>query len=276
MKNIFDLYEENATPANTTGMGNPIPASEECNGSEPLVGKKKAKCKKEKIDEASVLDIENTISQGSEYYIELYDFIKYLIDSYNQLKRVGKTLVFEEVVDDMIKTKVISKESNGTYAIDITNMEKLQENRILNHNFGWFFSDKKFPKFVKKIKFINTEDTLAAATGLNVLFDMKNIPFDIEVYENTTSLGYVNIFTNKDDVKFKDILCDTVKFKSPSLKSISATNISAEMFVADWCKRLENINVKFNNVVKIVLPESYLKNQFMKYGASENTVITIQ
>ena len=80
MKNIFDLYtagivddslyEENATPANTMGIGNPMPATENTPGSEPLVPAKKckkAKCKKEKIDEASILDIEGAIKSGDEY-----------------------------------------------------------------------------------------------------------------------------------------------------------------------------------------------------------------
>lgn len=79
MKSIIDFYEcgLNATPTNTMGMGNPMPATENTPGSEPLIPAKKckkAKCKKEKIDEASILDIEGNMQIGDDFL----NFAEYL------------------------------------------------------------------------------------------------------------------------------------------------------------------------------------------------------
>lgn len=52
MKNLKDyiedssISEECATPSNTVGMGNPTPASEDCDGTEPVVVNKKKTTKK--------------------------------------------------------------------------------------------------------------------------------------------------------------------------------------------------------------------------------------
>ena len=94
MKDIFDLYEDGgicATPANTMGMGNPMPAGVSADGigSEPLVGKtakaKKEKSKKEikdrKLSDAneSILDdIDATIDAGS----DLVKFIDWYVGQY--------------------------------------------------------------------------------------------------------------------------------------------------------------------------------------------------
>ena len=84
MKHIIDFYENEivATPANTSGMGNPMPATDNTAGSEPLVGKrcKKAKCKKEKISEASILDIDGTLAE-TDAAICIIDYVKFLAAS---------------------------------------------------------------------------------------------------------------------------------------------------------------------------------------------------
>lgn len=54
MKYLYDIYEDGAitaTPGNTTGMGNPLPPSEEP-GTEPMCGKAKCKRKKKKVEES--------------------------------------------------------------------------------------------------------------------------------------------------------------------------------------------------------------------------------
>ena len=88
MKNIIDFYEcgINATPANTMGMGNPCAPTDTTVGSEPLVPNcKKGKCKKEKakksekIEEASILDIEGNMQIGDDFL----NFAEYFVNSYN-------------------------------------------------------------------------------------------------------------------------------------------------------------------------------------------------
>lgn len=63
MKHLIDYIEECgegcATPGNTMGMGNPMPPTEEAQGSEPLCGKCKKEKKKKKVTE-SILDTDNS------------------------------------------------------------------------------------------------------------------------------------------------------------------------------------------------------------------------
>ena len=73
MKSIADIYNENAevtaTPANTTGMGNPMPPTETNPGSEPLTGKCKKECKKKKfkkcVKEGLLSGQDNVLNQGN-------------------------------------------------------------------------------------------------------------------------------------------------------------------------------------------------------------------
>ena len=80
MKSLIQYLREmegGATPGNTLGMGNPVPATTTTMGTEPLVIKK---CKKKKIKE-SILDDENELEnlEGN-----IKDIIKqFLNDNYN-------------------------------------------------------------------------------------------------------------------------------------------------------------------------------------------------
>ena len=116
MKNIIDFYEcglNAGTPANTLGMGNPMPATDTTLGSEPLIPAKKCKntkCKKEKIDEASLLgDIEDTIQAGddvvefAQWFLEatiegfsFTDSAKLKIDFDDYLPKIIDNLKFDE------------------------------------------------------------------------------------------------------------------------------------------------------------------------------------
>lgn len=63
MKRLIDYIEECgegcSTPGNTMGMGNPMPPTEEAQGSEPLCGKCKKEKKKKKVTE-SILDTDDS------------------------------------------------------------------------------------------------------------------------------------------------------------------------------------------------------------------------
>ena len=117
MKNIIDFYEcgINATPANTMGMGNPCAPTDTTVGSEPLVPNcKKGKCKKEKakktekIEEASLLDIEGSMTEGDNIINVLLEYAKHLADFAKQYENFSYT--DEEILEltmNAINSKIL-------------------------------------------------------------------------------------------------------------------------------------------------------------------------
>ena len=126
MKSILDFYEcgLNATLANTMGMGNPMPATENTPGSEPLVPSKKckkAKYEKEKIDESSILDIEGTIKDGNNT-VCIIDYIKFLAES-KRLERYDESDI-NDVINYCLKYNVLVCNKPGEIVCDYSNLEK--------------------------------------------------------------------------------------------------------------------------------------------------------
>jgi hypothetical protein len=86
MKTLYAYIQEMdgcATPGNTMGMGNPMPADIGVQGTEPLVGKKKKKCCK-KVKESLLDDLDTIDSNISDNIVK--DIAKYIKQNYYPCK----------------------------------------------------------------------------------------------------------------------------------------------------------------------------------------------
>ena len=273
MKNIFDLYEENATPANTMGMGNPIPATENTPGSEPLVPAKKckkAKCKKEKIDEASILDIEGNMQIGDDFL----NFAEYFVNSYNAFiihssKRVKDV---ETEALNLIKNGII-KLGNNSAIIDVkllTNGYDMEWHNLYPMYIGLLAN---CPKTIKKIVFINVTRDINTPT----IHVESNVNFDIEAYsDDNNTPGELVIMCKEPKLKLKNIICGKLILISATMKTLSFNTISANEINFDNITSLSTFDGKFNGVKKILLTDNFIKNYFNQFGVSNDVQIIIK
>ena len=252
MKNIFDFYENTSTPANTTGMGNPMPASEDCNGSEPLAGKKKAKCKKEKekISEASILDIEGTLSDNG----ELLEFAKWMTDSYYEFFKITGTSTKvnrDELFSGILK--VVQSSSKGVFEFDCYKAFEILPNDYWTSRI--FITEKGFPKTIKEIKFINFKyDGIKICSLTN---DLSKIKFRV-FKDSGNTLGEINFVfwgkMSKKNVKLGKIECDKFKFEGKDVESLALTNGSIYLSVdVSNCETLKSIIGRFESADEVKL-----------------------
>ena len=273
MKNIIDFYEcgLNATPANTMGMGNPIPATENTPGSEPLVPAKKckkAKCKKEKIDESSMLsDIENTLNVGD----DVIKFAEYFVNSYNAFiihssKRVKDV---EKEAFNLIKNGII-KLGNNSAIIDVkllTNGYDMEWHNLYPMYIGLLAN---CPKTIKKIVFINVTRDINTPT----IHVESNVSFDIEAYsDDNNTPGELVIICKEPKLKLKNIICGKLILISATMKTLSFNTISANEINFDNITSLSTFDGKFNGVKKILLTDNFIKNYFNQFGVSNDVQI---
>ena len=213
MKNIFDIYDIDescdaicSTPANTIGMGNPMPPGEGQVGSEPMVGKcKKEKSKKKKCSEPwtepvvkeGILDnIENTLTSGS----ETMEFIEWYVD--NQLvehKKLDR--------DTMIKNYInVISVNNGVATINIKNdKESFADEMVIK---------KPIPNNIHTIKVYNC---LAVFHLLTYIADISDIDFEIYKDEDRT---YSSLWCSwhrsvSGEVSVGNIVCDAFRVMTP-------------------------------------------------------------
>jgi hypothetical protein len=272
MKSIIDFYEcgLNATPTNTMGMGNPMPATENTPGSEPLVPAKKckkAKCKKEKIDEASILDIEGNMQIGDDFL----KFAEYFVNSYNAFiihssKRVKDV---ETEALNLIKNGII-KLGNNSAIIDVkllTNGYDMEWHNLYPMYIGLLAN---CPKTIKKIVFINVTRDINTPT----IHVESNVSFDIEAYsDDNNTPGELVIMCKEPKLKLKNIICGKLILISATMKTLSFNMISANEINFDNITSLSMFDGKFNGVKKILLTDNFIKNYFNQFGVSNDVRI---
>lgn len=213
MKNIFDIYDIDeccgavcANPANTVGMGNPMPPGDGQVGSEPMVGKcKKEKSKRKKCSEPwtepvvkeGILDnIDNTMKAGS----AAIKFIEWFVD--NQLvehKKLNK--------DKMIKNYInVISVDNGVAIIDISKDKELFADEMVIKT--------PIPNNIHTIKVYNCSTVFHLLT---YIADISNIDFEIYKDEGRT---YSSLWCSwhrsvSGEVSVGNIVCDAFRVLTP-------------------------------------------------------------
>lgn len=273
MKNIIDFYEcgLNATPANTMGMGNPMPATENTPGSEPLTPSKKckkAKCKKEKIDEASLLDIEGTIAEGD----DIVEFSHWLLNSviygFELTGAKCRTADLEDALPKMA-TCILSP-SKGVYVIDVNKMFEvgMAENWDRLH-----ISEKSLKELPKKVKTIKIYNFKYGSYQLSCYtHDISKI--NIEVYSDEgRSYGDLQVvFWSKiknKNVKLGKITCSNFRLGtySSKIESVMLAKDST-MIEVDLSENenLTDIYGRFEHAMSVKFPRQVVARQLASAG----------
>lgn len=261
MKNIADIYNENAeivaTPANTTGMGNPIAPTDTENGSEPLV----AKCKKDKkkckkcVKEGLLKGQSETLKGGD----DLIKFVQWFVDQH---------VAEEPVVDPELafNTMMNATELKGdTIIIDVE--------KAYNHLIKRFNPDRLIIKTalmssnIKNIKIINCK------YGYMIHSYISDISqFNIEVYRDKGNLygdidAAFKMKTTGNTVKFGNIKAGAVNVPSLKIKTIEFgkdCDILESNF--EQCEKLENIKGSLGMPEELSLSRHFVKCQLVKSG----------
>ena len=264
MKHIIDFYENEivATPANTSGMGNPMPATDNSTGSEPLVGKKckKAKCKKEKISEASILgDIDASLNASD----EMIEFARW----YTTAQLDGKYDKGE--VDEMAIAMLLSglkNNGNGAWTIDVGaqydfkgSPKRYDPDRLLIPKTG-------LPKNVKKITYINAKYGIFIASYVGDLSD-----FTVEVFrDNHRTFGDLDcafkMATAGNDIKLGNITCDVFKVNHPTMETLSIKDNTILEVRLDNNSKLETIYGRFPNASLVKLSNKLVTHTLARTG----------
>ena len=275
MKRIIDFYENEivTTPANTTGMGNPMPATDTTNGSEPLVNKKKtAKCKKEKISEASILgDIDDTLNASD----EVIEFAQWMIDCTKDgtqlqgIKTNDSLDLDADTFGDFLKC--ISSPSKGTFILDVNKIFKTKCPAILycvlciTEN-----SLKNLPKGLKTIKIYNFN--IGAYQVRLFTNDMSKL--NVEIYSDSgKSYGNLEIacwskLKNKD-IKLGTITC-TKFILGPYQAKIESLMLGKDSIIieADLSTNENLIDVygRFEHAMIVKFPRQLVARQLAMHG----------
>jgi hypothetical protein len=289
MKSILDFYEcgLNATPANTMGMGNPMAPTDTEVGSEPLVpNKKKKKTKsKEKIDEASILDIEGTMTEGDDIANVILEYAKHLAYCAKQYEKVSYTE--EEIVElsiNAINNKVLATGSPGEIIFDFSGFKNIKDRKMLIfvrelfYNYGTIMIDsKKFPKSVKKLTLKNFErECEIDLYGDN---DISNLDITVEG-------GSALIIKTKEStniVKLGKILCSEFVMSDDIIKNVKSTGISfkngssIENIDLRNCTFIESISGSNLGTTYFTLNKNIIRHNLIKSGlADQKTRITLE
>lgn len=283
MKHIIDFYENEivATPANTSGMGNPMPATDNAAGSEPLVGKrcKKAKCKKEKISEASILDIDGTLAE-TDAAICIAEYVKFLAES----KRLEKhpDVEINDIIRYCVKYKVLTSNKPGEI---VCNYDALaagarddRKSFALSYSLvcsssGIDMNTNNFPKSIKKLTFENfgTEVCLDFY-GNN---DLSHV--DLEFVE-----GHIKIMPMTDDaiVKLGKVNCNTLYIRDNRNRDIRPKGISlktgSKIQILDLskCERLGSLIGKKLDIGSLILHQNFVGYMVHNSGfVNQNTTV---
>lgn len=265
MKNIFDIYDINecgdaicSTPANTTGMGNPMPPGDGQVGSEPMVGKcKKEKSKKRKcsepwtepvVKEGILDDIETTLKSGS----ETIKFIEWFVD--NQLVE-HKKLDRDKLIKNYIN--VISVD-NGVVIID---MSKDNE----------YFADEMvikspIPNGIHTVKVYNSTIVFHLLTYIN---DLSNINF--EVYKDKGN-KYSSLWCSwhnsvSGSVSVGNIICNA--FRVMTSTKIDSLTIGDKSMIQEFDSSrtsLRTLKGKLYPATEVLFNSKLVKGILQSYG----------
>lgn len=264
MKHIFDLYEDTAccsTPANTTGMGNPMPAGDGTHGSEPLsptAKAKKEKAKKRKVQEGVLDDIDMNLKAGD----ELITFVKWFVEQY--AKKYAKKINVEDAENNLMKC---TKVSDGTATIDIKIIEDDYYVKYFEADRLYITADGMKDCPVKTVKYIN------AKYGIQMNLEAADTgDLNVEVYvDNGKSYGDINcVFSHKIKgyVRLGDIKCDRFHMLDQATITRVSFGTFSEMLEIDLadCRNLLTANLNTTCKQTVKLSKKYVANELIRSG----------
>lgn len=274
MKSIIELYTNEcdgggiySTPANTLGMGNPMPPTDGQLGSEPICAKcKKEKAKKKKlyeepkIKEGLLGDMENNLNVGE---IES-KFIEWFADEQCAEYRSATR---KNIISELYKC--VSFEGKDTIVIDLDKNDKkvfTLEEIIIRNNYP--------PAGIKNIKYINVGQygTVAILTKKP---DISSINFEVYSGKLYSSQSDIDISCSKLPknccLKIGRIICNRL-LVFDSHDYISEIEIGPESIILDLnlshCKKLTNLTANYANI-----PELTIKSDFVIQLLHKHNVI---
>lgn len=285
MKNIADIYNENAeitaTPANTTGMGNPMAPTDTENGSEPLVAKckkdNKKKCKK-CVKEGLLSGQDATLKYG-ENIVCILDYVNILAKSKSRTERYDESDI-NDVVEYCLKYNVLTCNKPGEIVCDYSNLEKgAKDDRMLFFKSyslvcapsGINIDTKLLTKSIKKITFKNFDTEIC----LDIFGDNDLSSVDLEFTE-----GHLKITAIDSDaiVKFGKVNCNTLYVRDNLNKDIHPKGISLktgstiQILDLSKCHQLGLLIGKKLNIGSIALNPNFVEHAVRNSGfANQNT-----
>jgi hypothetical protein len=268
MKNLIDFYEceiNAATPANTTGMGNPMmPTDTEC-GSEPLDTCKKDKKKKCKkcVKEGLLSGQDATLKDGDNIACIL-DYVSILAKS-KRLERYDENDI-KDVVNYCTKYNALVCNKPGEIVCDYSNLEK--GGRDDRKSFAMAYSlafassgieidTNLLSKSIKKITFKNFDPEICLCLYGNN--DLSSV--DIEFPE-----GELTIIPMADAgiIKFGKVNCNALNVRDHRSREIYPEGISLktgskiQTLDLSRCERLGSLIGKKLDIGSLTLHQNFV------------------
>lgn len=261
MKHIIDFYENEivATPANTMGMGNPMPATDTTVGTEPLDPKhpKNKKKKKEfKVAEGVLSDIDASLNATD----EVIEFARW----YTTAQLDGKGEAAEDAIAMLLSGLQHTGKNEWTIDMDKQynykgKIGRYDPDRLLIPRTG-------LPKNVKKITFINATYGIFVASYVG---DLSNL--DIEVFkDNHRTFGNLEcafkMATAGNDIKLGNITCDEFKINHPKMESLTIKDNTIFEVRLDNNPELETVYGRFPNASLVKLSNKLVTHTLAQNG----------
>lgn len=264
MKNIVDIYNENAeivsTPANTTGMGNPMPATETTHGTEPLVRKRKNKrckpCEEPTLKEGLLAGQDATLQAGD----DVLEFVEWFV---GQQKEEYKSTNIDEAI--AVTVPAVSFKGKDTVIFDVEKAHEIIVGRYSPDRL--IIKSKLWPKHIKKFIAINCPYGFAINSYIS---DLSKL--DVEVYQDDMrTFGKLDaafkMSTMGSDIKFGNIKCDCFKMSNPKVTDISFGKDTTILDVnLGDCEKLTFIYGKFNDAMSARLPRQFVTSKLCETG----------
>lgn len=284
MKNIADIYNENAdivaTPANTTGMGNPMAPTDTENGSESLVAKckkdNKKKCKK--CVKEGLLSGQDATLKGGENIACILDYVNILAKS-KRMERYDESDI-NDVVNYCLKYNALVCNKPGEIVCDYSNFEKgarddrmsfIKSYSLVFATSGIEIDTKLLTKSIKKITFKNFNTEIC----LDLYGDNDLSGVDLEFPEGHLKITAMN---NDAVVKLGKVNCNTLYVRDNLNKDIHPKGISLktgstiQILDLSKCHQLGLLIGKKLNIGSISLNPNFVEYAVRNSGfANQNT-----
>ena len=273
MKSILDFYEcglNAGQPANTLGIGNPMPATENTPGSEPLVPNKKKKNtkSKEKIDEASLLDIEGSISEGDDIVEFAQWFLEATIEGFSLTDGAKLKIDFDDYLPKLASCVV--SPSKGVFILDTFTMFDAECSKLCNRIHLTEKALKNMPKGLKTIKIYNFkygEYQMSCYTH-----DVSKLNIEVYADEGKSYGNLICIFWSKNknkNVKLGKITCSNFKIGTyaSKIESIMLAKDST-MIEVDLSENenLTDVYGRFEHAMSVKFPRQLVSRQLASAG----------
>ena len=259
MLGIYDIYEDGvATPANTTGMGNPqAPQDGEC-GSEPLCGT--AKCKKEKKKKnkdikEGIFDDKSVAKQKNSMIFKIADFIV------SQPEMGIKDNIKEQVMSAVFNAITLD---NVGFSLDIKAFEE-------SSNYGQldflYVPKQGLPDWFKLNNVYNAKGGYSICTHTG---DLSNLNLTVWADDGKSYADLsvsCKIKTVGESLTLGKIECYRFMVNAPSIESISFDKDSI-MIGAQFgrCSKLQNIYGFIGHADSVVFPKNFVKSYMAQHG----------